>query len=189
MNDECEFKIGDKVIIVQNPVGDYPNDMKVCCKDDLVGMRGTVTGIFVDEKQPYKVEYHHSVHGPNYWYFPGCFLKAAEQPQQHFNSGAVRDTNNNKLRYDLIPPSSLARLAKRYTDGAEHYGEHNWTRGIPSSRHLESLMRHLEQARNGEVGEDHWAAVAWNCFAIMYNEDCLVDMCDLGEYPWNEGEW
>lgn len=104
--------------------------------------------------------------------------------KQHFESGAVRDTDQGKLRYDLIPPSSLARLADRYTKGAEHYGDHNWTKGIPSSRHLASLMRHLEQARNGDTDEDHWAAVAWNAFAIMYNQNLLPEQHDI--YRWGE---
>ena len=104
--------------------------------------------------------------------------------KQQFETGAQRDTDEGKLRYDLIPPSSLARLAKRYTDGAGHYGDHNWTKGIPSSRHLQSLMRHLEGVRAGDTSEDHAAAIAWNAFAIMFNEDCLPDQHDLDSYPW-----
>lgn len=104
--------------------------------------------------------------------------------KQQFETGAQRDTDEGKLRYDLIPPSSLARLAKRYTDGAKHYGDHNWTKGIPSSRHLQSLMRHLEGVRVGDTSEDHVAAIAWNAFAIMYNQDVLPEQHDLDSFPW-----
>lgn len=87
-----------------------------------------------------------------------------------WESGTIRDTSEGKPRYDLIPTEPLRRLAMLYYRGGELYGDHNWANGSPCSRFLSSAMRHLEQARNGEKDEDHWAAVIWNVMGIMHFE-------------------
>lgn len=88
--------------------------------------------------------------------------------RQDFESGARRDIQTGKPRYDLIPPGPLKRLAELYARGAEKYGESNWELGMPMSRITSSLMRHMEQFREGDVSEDHLAAVTWNALALMY---------------------
>ncbi len=90
--------------------------------------------------------------------------------RESFSSGAVRDVQEDKPRYDLIPPEPLRRLAMVYMRGGKNYGDHNWEQGMPLSRILASAERHLQQARNGEHDEDHWAQCAWNLFAIMHFE-------------------
>jgi hypothetical protein len=95
--------------------------------------------------------------------------------RESFSSGAVRDVQGDKPRYDLIPPFPLQRLAELYARGAEKYDDHNWAKGMNTSRILASLMRHLEQYRQGDKTEDHLAAVAWNAFAIMHFEDTQWD--------------
>lgn len=84
-----------------------------------------------------------------------------------FGTGSQRDTNTGKPRYDLIPVQALKRLADLYARGAEKYDDWNWYKGQPFSRLYESALRHLMQWREGEVTEDHLAAVCWNLFAIM----------------------
>jgi hypothetical protein len=91
--------------------------------------------------------------------------------RQEFDTGARRDTQDGKPRYDLIPLSPLTRLAMHYTNGAVKYGESNWTKGMPLSRFYASLFRHLISWARGDRAEDHMAAVAWNAFAIMHFED------------------
>lgn len=100
---------------------------------------------------------------------------------ESWSSGAVRDSSEGKPRYDLIPPEPLRRLAMVYYEGAQHYGEHNWSKGMPTSRFLASAMRHLEAARAGDKSEDHWAKVLWNIVALMHFQDTEWD--DL--YDWN----
>jgi hypothetical protein len=90
--------------------------------------------------------------------------------RENFDTGARRDTQEGKPRYDLIPPKALERLAGLYARGAEKYGDRNWEKGIPVQRNLASLERHLQQWKMGEIDEDHLAAVAWNAFAIMHYE-------------------
>ena len=62
--------------------------------------------------------------------------------RQEFKSGAVRDIQEGKGRYDLLPPIALERLARHYENGAKKYGESNWQKGMPLSRYLDSLIRH-----------------------------------------------
>lgn len=100
--------------------------------------------------------------------------------REKFESGAMREPENGKLRYDLIPPDPLRRLALNMTKGAEKYGEHNWNKGMPSSRMLSAAMRHLELARAGDKSEDHWAALVFNIFGIMHFEGTEWD--DLHEW-------
>lgn len=90
--------------------------------------------------------------------------------RQKFSTGAVRDTQTGKGRYDLLNPIPLLRLAQLYERGAIKYGENNWTKGIPISRYVNSAERHINNYKEGERTEDHPAAVAWNAFGIMFNE-------------------
>lgn len=90
--------------------------------------------------------------------------------RRSFDTGAVRDVDAGKPRYDLIPPHALRRVADLYARGASKYGENNWQKGIPTQQMLASAMRHLEAWRCGEGDEDHLAAVVWNVLAIMQYE-------------------
>jgi len=95
---------------------------------------------------------------------------ATGEPEK-FVSGAIRDTNEAKPRYDLIPPDPLRRLADVYYRGGQLYGDNNWTQGVPCSRFLSSAMRHIEAARSGDKQEDHWAQAVWNIMGIMHFEN------------------
>ena len=100
--------------------------------------------------------------------------------RQSFDTGAVRDTQDNKPRYDLIPVAALRRLATHYANGAKKYGEHNWTKGIPASRCIASAERHLFQWVEGDRSEDHLSAVLFNIMAIIHFEETeRKDMLDV----------
>lgn len=102
---------------------------------------------------------------------PVGYITKDSGEREEFSSGAKRDTQEGKPRYDLIPVAPLKRLAELYARGLEKYGENNWTKGMPVSRYVASAMRHLEQARSGDKTEDHWAAVIWNVMAVMHFEE------------------
>lgn len=114
----------------------------------------------------------------------GDFATRSSGRQDSWDSGTVRDTSENKPRYDLIPPEPLRRLAMLYYRGGQLYGDHNWAKGAPCSRFLASAQRHLEQARAGDRDEDHWAAVIWNIMGIMHFEQTQWN--DL--YDWTPAE-
>jgi hypothetical protein len=63
--------------------------------------------------------------------------------EQNFGTGAVRDSQEGKGRFDLLPPYALLRLAKHFENGANRYQARNWEKGIPCSRYLDSAFRHL----------------------------------------------
>lgn len=70
--------------------------------------------------------------------------------------------DGQKPRIDLIPIEFIIGVAKAFNFGMQKYGEHNFRKGIPSSRLLSAALRHtfLEVARvkeDKESGLPHWA--------------------------------
>lgn len=90
--------------------------------------------------------------------------------RQTFESGAVRDIEVGKGRFDLLPPQTLKRLAEHYERGAEKYGDNNYLKGIPISRYIDSLYRHINNYRVGDESEDHLIAAVWNLIGIIETE-------------------
>ena len=99
--------------------------------------------------------------------------------RQAFDTGAVREPNLGRGRYDLISPIALKALAIHYERGAQKYNERNWEKGLPLSRHLNSAMRHLQNYLEGDKSEDHLSACSWNCFCIIH----VTEMIKRGELP------
>lgn len=97
-----------------------------------------------------------------------------------FPSGSMREPDDGKPRYSLIPPGVLKRVAMVLTNGAKKYAPWNWL-GLPTSRSLDSAMRHLEQFRAGETDEDHLAQAVANIFFIMHKQGTQED--DI--FDWN----
>lgn len=91
--------------------------------------------------------------------------------QATYETGAVRDSDNSKSRPDLIPGCCMLRVGKRYAAGARYYGAHNFEKGIPSSRGLASLQRHLEAWKAGHDDEDHLGALVFNAMLLIFNEE------------------
>jgi hypothetical protein len=113
------------------------------------------------------------------------FVTKDSGERQTFSTGARRDTQTDKDRYDLIPTHALRRVAGLYARGAEKYDDNNWQKGIPFSRCMASLERHLHQFKQGDIDEDHLAAVVWNALAIMhYQEVGREDLDDLHRGKW-----
>ncbi len=115
-------------------------------------------------------------------------------------TGAQRDSQEDKPRYDLIGLHGLRRLAGLYARGAKKYQERNWEKGQRVSRTLASLWRHVIAYQEGERSEDHLAAIAFNAFSLMHVEEQvalhklpqeLLDLpfyCDCGGAPWCCGD-
>ncbi len=93
--------------------------------------------------------------------------------RQTFDSGAQRDNAESKGRPALIPALALRRLAILYEKGAKKYKDRNWEKGMPFSRVLDSLLRHVMAYEEGSELEDHLAAIAWNAFALMHYEEMI----------------
>ena len=113
----------------------------------------------------------------------GRFVKRPRTPEQHIplvganqrRLAQIALDDTGKPRPDLIPGSCMLRIGEHFRKGAEQYGERNYQKGIPQSRHLASLCRHLEQYKRGDTDEDHLAAFITNGIFMMFNEANFPD--------------
>ena len=96
-----------------------------------------------------------------------------------FESGAVRDRQSGKGRFDLLSPLALMRLARHFENGAEKYAARNWEKGMPLSRFFDSAIRHLYKYLSGSRDEDHLAAADWNIHCMIHTEE----MIEAGNLP------
>lgn len=81
--------------------------------------------------------------------------------------------DDDKPRFDLIPPTALLELAILYQNGAKKYGDRNWEKGIAFSRLVAAIERHLNAFLLGEIRDPeilclHTTAIAWNAFALSH---------------------
>lgn len=103
--------------------------------------------------------------------------------RESFTSGAVRDTQEGKPRYDLIPVYAMSRLSQIYAQGRIKYppeqkpGERlpieNWRRGIDTQRFMASLLRHAYAYLEGNRDEDHMAQLVFNALGIIETEEMV----------------
>lgn len=105
--------------------------------------------------------------------------------KQEFDTGAHRDSQDGKGRYDLLSPVAIERLARWYEQGAKKYGARNWEQGMPVTRCWDSAVRHLFKHMGGHRDEDHLAAALWNICAIIHIED----RAEVGELPLELVDW
>lgn len=101
--------------------------------------------------------------------------------RQSFETGAQRDVQEGKPRFDLIPPLALKRVAELYARGASKYNEWNWSKGMPYSRFYASGFRHLMQWAIGDRKEDHLSACVFNLLCIIHFEE--LNRYDLDDMP------
>lgn len=107
------------------------------------------------------------------------FIVKDSGKRQEYESGMVRDTQEDKPNYNLIDKDFLRRLADHLTKGAIKYGRDNWRKANSPEemqRFQDSAFRHMMQWMNGETDEDHMAAVAFNMAAACYVKKRLEEM-------------
>lgn len=89
-----------------------------------------------------------------------------------YDSGFNRDIQDNKPRYDLIPPELLRRLADVYARGSKKYGDNNWQKAnsdVEYQRFIASAFRHFEAWRSGQEDEDHAMQCVWNIISYEWH--------------------
>jgi hypothetical protein len=86
---------------------------------------------------------------------------------------AVRDTADGKPRPDLISPFADERVGHWLRIGAEKYKERNWEGGMPFTRAIASLRRHLMAYQQGLRDEDHLAAIICNAMFLIHYEEMI----------------
>lgn len=98
---------------------------------------------------------------------------------QKFETGAVRGTDANDKRFDLIPQIGLRRLAETCAFGAKRYGVDNWRKGFPVSDLMSHALTHLHLWLMGDTTEDHLAHASWNLFVIQEFEETRPELIDV----------
>jgi len=58
--------------------------------------------------------------------------------------------DQGKLRYDLIPITSLEGMAQIFTYGANKYNDFNWYQSIRPMRYYAAAMRHIMSLQQGQ---------------------------------------
>lgn len=112
--------------------------------------------------------------------------------RQNFETGAVRDTAKGKPRPDLISPFANLREGIWLGKGAEKYSERNWEKGMPLSRCIASLTRHIMAYLMGDDDEDHLAAMRCNTGFLLHYDECIKrgllpkELDDLPRYKTKE---
>jgi hypothetical protein len=100
----------------------------------------------------------------------GEFILKTGAEQQTFATGAKRDAQTGKGRFDLVPLYPILRLAKIFEAGAVKYGADNWLNGMPLRRYWDSASRHLLAYSVGLQDEDHLGQALWNIWCLMTTE-------------------
>lgn len=114
--------------------------------------------------------------------------------RQKFKTGAIRDIQEGKGRFDLIPYYAITRLAQHFENGSKKYGVDNWAKGIPLRRYLDSLLRHAFKFGKGDDSEDHLSALVWNAFCLLETQEMIKqgllskELDDLPKYLKNKNK-
>ena len=115
--------------------------------------------------------------------------------RQEYDSGMVRDRQDGKPDYTLLPIEFLTRWAVHMTKGADKYGPDNWRKANSAEelqRFRASAFRHMIQWLSGEVDEDHASAVAYNIAAAEYVKERMHakirDVETVSQWLEREGE-
>jgi hypothetical protein len=95
--------------------------------------------------------------------------------RSEFSTGAVRDASEGKGFPSHLPTRALLRASRRFEDGAAKYDAHNWRKGIPLSRYVDSMNRHTWLFMQGDTSEDHLGAISWNALCLSETFDLISE--------------
>lgn len=106
-----------------------------------------------------------------------CFITKDSGQRQEFETGMVRDTSTDKIRYDLVYMPMFKRWAKLMTRGAKKYTARNWEKAETQEeldRFKESAFRHfMTWFLDEDSSEDHAAAVFFNISGAEFVKEKL----------------
>lgn len=98
--------------------------------------------------------------------------------------------DNDKLRYDLVPPKSLEKVVKILTLGSKKYNDNNWVKCDSLMRYYAAAQRHLNAWANNEdvdieSSETHLAHAACCLMFMMEIQDINKNADDRYKRPVN----
>ena len=85
-------------------------------------------------------------------------------------SGALREKNVGKGRFDLLSPYALMRVARIHEKGSKKYSPRNWEKGMKFSLFVDAALRHVVKYMMGMTDEDHLAQAVWNLDCLLHFE-------------------
>jgi hypothetical protein len=100
----------------------------------------------------------------------------AQCAKTHFETGAVRDTQDGKPDFlECLSPLAVWRYGEYMAQASAKYGAGNWKKGIPVESYVKSLERHLLKLKmqlaygyDLEPNVDHAAAIMFNAMGILH---------------------
>ena len=93
--------------------------------------------------------------------------------REQFSTGSVRDIQEGKGRFDLLPWNAMWLLAIHFEKGCKKYGENNWTKGQPLKVYANSALRHIAKWLMGWTDEDHLVAAGWNIICAIATREWI----------------
>lgn len=96
--------------------------------------------------------------------------KIVDGDRTRFATGAVRSSDAEATRYDLISPIGLEAVARTCAEGAAKYSAHNWERGMDVPDLLNHALRHIYQFLAGDRSEPHLPHAAWGLLAAIHSD-------------------
>lgn len=122
------------------------------------------------------------------------FIVKDSGKRQIFETGAQRDIQEGKGRFDLLPVNAMIRVSQHFESGAKKYNIDNWKKGIPLRRYTDSMMRHSFKFLGGDITEDHLSALIWNAMCLIETQELIKqgklpkELDDLPSSVFNESE-
>ena len=112
-----------------------------------------------------------------------CFIAAEpveeDKPDDATMTAAKAKRDPIGVRYDLISPVAMKRLAVTYCEGAKRYGDRNWEQGLPVSNLVNHALAHIFAYLGGNTSEDDLIHAAWNLMAAAHMEETMPEMVDI----------
>jgi len=105
-------------------------------------------------------------------------VKEQEGATVRFATGAVRSSDAEATRYDLISPIGLEAVARTCAEGAAKYSDFNWEAGMPVHDLLNHALRHIYRYLAGDRSEDHLPHAAWGLLAAIHSEALWPELND-----------
>jgi hypothetical protein len=97
-------------------------------------------------------------------------MKQTEGDRVTYQTGAVRSSDAEETRYDLISPIGLEAVAKTCAEGAAKYSDFNWEAGMPVNDLLNHALRHVYKYLAGDRSEPHLPHAAWGLLAAIHSD-------------------
>jgi hypothetical protein len=93
-----------------------------------------------------------------------------------FGTGAVRSSDVEEFRYDLVSPIGLREVARACAEGAGKYGDWNWEKGMPVHDLLNHVLAHIYQFLGGDRSEPHLGHAAWGILAAIHSHELWPEL-------------